>query len=166
MKLFMLHRLKGYRGVLLALTIILGFAFLVLFSSLYVSDAIQEGQACGCVIPIPYMILILASLGLFCGSLASYILLGRFSEERKVVDKGVWYTLNFLPTDEREVLRTIIDHTDTLLYQSRLERKVGMDRVKLHRTLGRLVRKGLVRKEREGKRNRIILDERLKGVFT
>lgn len=163
-------RLKNFKqenslkDVFLLLGIVTGFIFTVTFSSLYVSDAIKNNNACGCVIPIPVMILILSSLGVFVGSLAYYFIATRYAKERKVVNKDIRLTLNFLEPDERKVMNELIRSSEGIR-QSELEKLTGFHRVKVHRILEKLIQKGVIKKEAIGKVRKIELNPELREIF-
>ena len=163
MKLLDFKENQALRSVLLALTIILGFIFIVSFSVIYVSDAIKNNNACGCVIPIPYMILILSSLGLFIGSFSFYILISKHLKDRKEMSKNMDLTLNFLDDDEKKIMKYLIDSKGESK-QSELE-KTKLSRVKVHRIIQKIERKGLIIKQSRGKINMIKLNEDLKDIF-
>ena len=165
MKLANLKESKTVRTVFLALTIILGFIFIVSFSVIYVSDAIKNNNACGCVIPIPYMILILSSLGLFVGSLSFYILISKHLRERKERGKNTEFTLKFLDNDERRIVSELIKNKGEM-NQSDFEKAIGLHKVKVHRVLGKLKTKGVVIKTSAGKINKVKLCNELKEIFT
>jgi len=164
MKLGFFKENKAVRNIFLALTILLGFIFIVSISTFYVSDAIRNNNACGCVIPIPYMILILSSLGLFVGCLVFYLFISKHMHEKKEIDKNVMATLNFLEKDERTMLNELIRNRGELS-QSGFEKATGIHKVKVYRVLERLRSKGIIIKDSQGKTNRIVLSEELKRLF-
>ena len=155
---------KTIKNTFLALSIILGFIFIVLFSTLYVSDAIKNNNACGCVIPIPYMILLLSSLGLFVGCFVFYIWTSKYVKEKKQLTKNIEFTLNFLDNNERKIIKELINNKGQLK-QSEFEKLTGLDRVKTHRILNKLASKGLVQKINVGNSNKIKLSEELADIF-
>ncbi|MBD3310024.1 winged helix-turn-helix transcriptional regulator, partial [Candidatus Woesearchaeota archaeon] len=140
------------------------FIFILTFSMLYVSDAIKDNNACGCVIPIPYMLLLLSSLGLFVGSLSFYILISKHLKESRKMGRNAELTLNFLDDDERMIIRELIRNKG-VMPQSELDEHTGMHRVKVHRVLNRLEDKGIITKIDLGKANRIRLAEGLVEIF-
>ncbi len=164
MKLINFKENKFSKDIFLVLTALMGFIFIVSFSALYVSDAIKNNNACGCVIPIPYMILMLSSLGLFIGSLAFYILISKHLNEKKEISKNIELTLKFLEKNEKSIVRSLIKNKEPI-QQSKLESETGMHKVKIHRTLDKLIQKGIIEKLQEGKINKIKLKEELKDIF-
>ena len=164
MKLSFFKENQALKDMFFALTVILGFIFVVSFSALYVSDAIKNNNACGCVIPIPYMILILSSLGLFVGSLSFYILTSKHLKEKKQMTKNIDITLKFLQTDERKVMEALIKSNGELA-QSAFDKITGLHKVKVFRTIDKLASKGLISKTAQGKTNKIILVPELKEIF-
>lgn len=155
---------EGFKSVFLILAVITGFIFIVAFSSLYVSDAIKNNNACGCVIPIPFMILILSSLGIFVGSLLSYFTASKYLKERASMDKNTEVALNFLNPDERVIVKQLIANKPGLK-QSEFEKLTGMHKVKIHRILQKLKSKNIIEKEDSGKTNKIRLKEELVRLF-
>lgn len=153
-----------FREALLGVGIITGFIFIVLFSSFYVDDAIKQNNACGCVIPIPYMILILSSLGVFVGSLMYYIMASKYSKKKKSSDENIRYTLKFLEPDERMIIKALIDQRSPLR-QSELERFTKLGKVKIHRIVQKLVQKEVIIRSPEGKAVYLSLKDELKKVF-
>jgi len=152
------------KSIFLVLGIITGFVFIVAFSALYVSDAIKNNNACGCVIPIPYMILILSSLGIFVGSAAYYFTVSKYIKEGKTRNENIESTLNFLEPQERMIIKELIKDKKGLK-QSELEKQTGFHKVKIHRIVNKLQAKGLIEKEANGKINKIKLNPHLEEVF-
>jgi len=165
MKLTILKEKNPLKSAFLAIGIITGFVFMVAFSSMYVSDAIRNENACGCVIPIPYMILILSSLGLFIGSFSYYFIASRYTKEKKSMDKNVEFTLHFLEHDEKKIMNELIKNKEGLR-QTELEKLTGLHKVKVHRVINRMLRKDIITKETIGKINKIRLKPQLSDIFT
>lgn len=164
MKLIKIKENETLKMVLLPLTIILGFVFILSFSVIYVSDAIRNNNACGCVIPIPYMILILSSLGLFIGSLSSYILVSKNLRYKKEKNKNIKSSLRFLEEEERKIVEELIKSEGELM-QANFEQKTGMHRVKVHRVINKLINKKIIEKQSNGKVKRIVLSKDIKDAF-
>ncbi len=154
-----------HRNLFLAIGLITGFVFIVTTVTLYISDAIKNHNACGCLIPIPYMILILSSLGIFVGSLAYYFIASGFRKEKIALNQGVEKTLSFLESDERKIVKALIGKKDGLK-QSELDNATGFNNVQIHRILKKLEQKGVIVKESKDSRVKTIkLNEELRDVF-
>ena len=164
MKLLKFEENKALKSIFLALSVILGFIFIVLFSTLYVSDAIRNNNACGCVIPIPYMILLLSSLGLFAGCFVFYILTSKYLKEKKVLTQNIGVTLNFLENDERKIIKELV-RSKGKLNQSEFEKLTGLHKVRVHRIIEKLKSKDLIKKTTVGKINKIELADELREIF-
>ena len=164
MKLRIFKQDNPLKDVFLVLGKITGFIFIVTFSILYISDAIRNNNACGCVIPIPYMILILSSLGVFVGSIAYYFIAIRYAKEKKTINKDIKLTLNFLEPNEKILISELIKNKKGVK-QAELEKLTGFHRVKVHRILDKLVKKGVVEKKTIGKIKIIELDPHLREIF-
>jgi len=165
MKSIIFKERKILKDIFLTVGIITGFIFIVAFSSLYVSDAIKNNNACGCVIPIPWMILILSSLGIFVGSIAYYTIASKYIKEKKAINKDINYTLNFLDNNEKQVIKSLIENKEGIS-QSQIEKATGLHKVKVHRIINKLLQKDIIEKHSNGKTNKIVLKQELKEIFT
>ena len=155
---------EHFRTWLLALGIIMIFVFVVSLTTLYVHNALEIGNACDCIIPIPIMLLILASLGVLVGSLTSYFLLKRFMQEKNDYIHNIYSTLQFLDNDERALVKVLIENKG-VIKQALINKNAGMDKVKIHRVLKRLEEKNVIIKEKDGKINIIKLNDKLQELF-
>ncbi|MCK4589827.1 MAG: hypothetical protein KAT77_05255 [Nanoarchaeota archaeon] len=164
MKLNIFKENTALKNIFLTISIITGFIFIVTFSSLYVSDAIKNNNACGCVIPIPFMILILSSLGVFVGSISYYFIASKYIKEKKSIDENIEFTLNFLLPDERAIVKELIKNKPGLK-QTELEKLTGFHKVKIHRIIERLKAKSVIEKINDGKIRRITLNKGLVKIF-
>ena len=72
--------------------------------------------------------------------------------------------LKFSNPNERIVLKKLIENKGSVL-QSEITRVNNMDKLKAHRTVNELKRKGIIRTEKYGKTNRIVLEEQIKDVL-
>ncbi len=149
------------KHLFLGFSIILGFLFIVLFAALYASDAIRNDNACGCVIPIPYMILILSTLGLFVGSVAASTLFAREERSAERLEHGGRVLLNCLPPEERALILLLAEQPRT---QATLAKLSGFHKVKVHRLVRQLLAKGLVIKE-EGRGKSVALHPALHALL-
>lgn len=152
-----LHKMKHKheKAIFLSIGIITGFIFVVVFSSVYVYESIQKNSICQCLIPIPYMIVILSSLGLFVGSISYYYLSGKLKNK----SSNLKVTLSFLESDERRVVGLLIKQK--LLRPRDIEKSTGMHKVKIHRLLKRLENRGVIRRESQ----QVMLNHELEKVF-
>ncbi|MBT3297897.1 hypothetical protein HN385_03160 [archaeon] len=157
-------KLKKIKAIYLGVSIILGFVFTVSFLTIYVSSAINRGDACGCFIPIPYMILILSSLGLFVGFFSFYFIVSKQIKEKKDFTKNINELLNFLEFDERMVINILIKNKGKL-NQSKFEIESNFHRVKIHRIIEKLSVKGIIIKTKIGKINKIELNPSINELF-
>jgi len=152
------------KSIFLLIGIFTGFIFIVTFSSLYVSDAIRNNNACGCVIPIPFMILILSSLGIFVGSFSYYFIASKYTREKISVGTNVEHTLNFLNPNERRIVKELIENKSGLK-QAEFEKLTGFHKVKVHRIINKLKAKNIIVKTNQGKINKIKLNDNLINLF-
>ncbi len=135
------------------------FILLVALSSFYVQTQVEAGNAFGCMIPIYLFIPLLASIGLFIGTLVYYLLSPRF-----VVKPDKDLLLKLFDSDQRKVIGVLLSNEGSAL-QSKIVRKTDLSKVKVFRVLRKLKRKGFVDKQPYGKTNKIILKKELKDLF-
>ena len=151
------------RRIILAISIVMGFVFLVSFFVFYVVQ-IYGVDACACGIPIYLIIIILSSLGVFVGTLTYYLLTESFLRKKELLKVNILKTLDFLETDEKTILTTVLNNGGKIT-QSKLATLTGMDKVRVFRKLSTLERKGILMKERKGISNVIILREPFRKLF-
>lgn len=159
------ERKKIVRDIFLVISLLTGFVFIVAFSVYYVSDAINQGDVCGCVIPIPLMLLLLSSLGVFVGSLSYYFLASRFSRKEREHSQEVHQTLRFLEREDRKIVQILIKAKKEVP-QYELVKESELDKVKVSRLLHKLEIMGVIKKEDKGRVNYISLHENIQKIFT
>ncbi|MCK5039456.1 MAG: hypothetical protein KAR87_00625 [Candidatus Aenigmarchaeota archaeon] len=79
-----------------------------------------------------------------------------------VADKNI--ILKFLSPNERTIIRKLIEKEGTIL-QSEITRIEWMGKLKTHRAVEELKRKGIIKTEKYGKTNRIILEKDVADVL-
>ncbi len=153
-----------HRDIVIAFIILTGFLFIASFTAFYVSEVLNKGHACGCVVPIPVLMLLLSSLGLFVGFLSYFFLSQRFMYIRKKDKVNAECTLNFLDNEERKIVRALIK-SKKALKQSELDEITGFSRVKVFRALKRLESKGIIERTDIGRTFQIKLKKCYEDVF-
>ena len=154
-----------HKDIVIALSIITGFVFIVALAAMYVSEAIKSHTTCGCVIPIPIMLLLLSSLGLFVGFISYYFLSQRYMKLRKKEISNAECTLQFLDSDEKKIVMILIKEKKEIS-QAEIGRITGFSRVKVFRTLKRLEAKGVIVREGRGRTFSVRLEDALQAVFS
>jgi len=71
--------------------------------------------------------------------------------------------LKFLNPNERKIIEKLIDSNGRVL-QAEINRMDGMTKLKTHRAVKELERKGIIKRESLGKTNRIILSDDIKDI--
>ncbi|MDD5336911.1 MAG: hypothetical protein PHS02_00320 [Candidatus ainarchaeum sp.] len=110
---------------------------------------------------IRYMPLVLL-LGIVIGA-ASYYFISERQPRTIAFRKEIAYSL--LDSDERKVFAKIVESKGKVL-QTELSRLEGIGKVKAHRIVERMEKKGIVEKEGFGKTNMIRLTRDLMGLFS
>ena len=125
------------------------FIFTVSLASLYTQRVISCGEAQTCTIPIPFLIPITASAGLFIGTLVYYLMAGRIAKKESNIEKCSELIEKLFSKEERAVLKVLTNHKQ--LSQARLTALTGLPRLRIFRIVGKLKEKGLVEKQEQGK---------------
>ena len=150
-------REEKLRPILLALGVIVGFILLVVLTLTYIAQEYSPLYECGCAYTLPVIIVLLSCAGIVVGVVTYYILAGKHSREKKKIKRNMKSAYNLIEEDERKILESLVEAKGRLS-QSELDKKTGMDRVKVFRLIRKMEGKGILRKEKNGKSNIIILD--------
>lgn len=153
---------KKIKSLILIFGIISFFIFAVSFAVFYTTE--NFSAACGCSLPPWVMIVSISSLGLFVGLITYYILSVHFMKEKKGIEKNVLKVLDLLEEEERQVIKHLIGNRGETT-QSRMSKSLGFDKVKNSRIISKLEDKRIIKKEKQGMTNKLILSEELKDLF-
>jgi uncharacterized membrane protein len=152
----------------LIIGIVAGFAGVVFFIITYLQKKILCEMSCTHSQAIVVSLILVALFGLFIGSLTYYFMSEKKEKEiikvHKEVHKGAIITLNFLDTEEKKIMKAIIDRQGSIL-QSELVKKTDLTRVSISRNISSLVRKGVILKKASGMTNEIKLNNDLIELY-
>lgn len=151
-----------YKNFVFAIFILISFVLLVTFVSFYIKET--SSSSCFCGLPLWLGVILISLSGLFIGSFVYYMLNKQCVKEKHKSDKAIVKTLSFLEGDERKVMKTILQLSGEIT-QRKLCELTGFDKVKISRILNKLENKNLMRREKYGMTNKIILDEDLSELF-
>ncbi len=144
------------RRILQTMLVLSIFTFIVAVTSLYVQMQMQNLGAC--TIPLPLFIPFIACLGLFIGTLI-YSLMAPV----KVKGIDVDAICKLLEADEAKVIKAILTHED--ITQAKISKITKLNKVRVFRILERLERRGVIKKVKRGKTNRILLSEEIRKAM-
>ncbi len=154
----MLGRLpkKGRREILLLVFILAGFLFIIMaliFSYHLTSEQQQLSPLLGPFISyhVEFMVAV-ATLGVAVGAGAFYLVSGIIEKSRAETKWNASLLLKFLGEDERTVVEMLLKKRG-VAYQSEIAGLEGMSRVKAHRIVSRLLRRGVINVRKAGKIN-------------
>lgn len=148
--------MESSRKVIYGILILSVFVFIISVTSLYVQVTIETGDVCGCLIPLPFFIPFVGSTGLFIGTLVYYLFLPGVEKKHPGGEKEL--LMGLLGDNEALVMKTLAENRGELS-QAKLGRITGISKVKLFRTLERMISKNLIEKQPNGKTNQISLAE-------
>lgn len=158
--------------------IILSFVLLITSSLLYISKArserqidpleieamdkeeiiqyIYEKQSLG-HLPFYYIIPVFAFFGILVGAFIYYIMNEDLEKKQKTIEYNTEVILKLLNPEERKVMRKIVDNNGKI-QQVEITYMEGYTKVKAHRIVESLVRKGILQKESLGKMRMITMN--------
>jgi DNA-binding MarR family transcriptional regulator len=148
--------MESSRKMLFGILILSVFVFIISIISLYVQVTIETGDACGCLIPLPFFIPFVGSTGLFIGTLVYYLFTPRF--DRRHARPDIELLMSLLGDNEALVMNRLAENRGELS-QATLVKLTGLSKVRLFRTLERMKSKNLIEKRPKGKTNMVFLTE-------
>jgi uncharacterized membrane protein len=151
--------------ILLGIGIIIGFAMLVSVLVFSYTTVMQGGQ----LNPISSFIMshhvefmiVSSFLGIVVGAGVYYLLKEEVAQKSAAVDTSVNLLMKFLSEDEREIL-VLLSEKEGMTTQAEISKLPGMTRLKAHRLVDKMEKKGLIFVEKYGKVNMIRLVDELK----
>ncbi len=150
------------RPLILIFVIITFFIFVISFTTFYTTE--NFSSVCGCKLPIWVIIVSISSLGLFVGSLTYYLLSKNYMSEKKRIEKDFLKILNILDENDKKVIEALIEKKGEAS-QSYLGKALGLNKVKISRIISKMENKGIIKKEKKGMTNKVILNEELKEIL-
>jgi len=159
---------KGRRELLLLVFIISGFTFLLLalvFTYHLTTEQAQYSPLLGPLVNyhVEFMIAV-ATLGLAVGAGTFYLLTAIVEKKDAEVKWNANLLLKFLNEDERAVIELILKRKG-VAYQTEIASLEGMGRVRAHRTIAKLLKRGVITVRKAGKINILQMpDELLEGL--
>jgi len=153
---------NNLKPIILIFGILTFFIFVVSFSVFYATEHFTA--SCGCRVPSWVIIVAMASLGLFVGLITYYILSTNYLKKRERIEKDLIKILDLLDNEDNIVLKKIIESGGEI-NQSSLTRALNLDKVRVSRIVSRMEEKNILKKEKNGMTNKLILDDSLKRLF-
>ncbi len=160
-------RMKDERlkAILLPVALIISFVVLIVLALTYIAQEYSPLYECGCAYTLPVIIVLLSGTGIIVGILTYYFIAGKYSKEKKEIKSNVKSLYSLMDKDEREVIECLVSSKGKIS-QSYLDKYTKMDRVKIFRLLARMENKGVIRKEKNGKTNIVILDDNIYHILS
>ena len=177
------------RKIILGIGIIISFALLVLSISIYfnfqhdlreesrididmiddmnteeIKQAITESRESQPTFHSFYLLPFLAFIGVLVGTVVYYIMSDKVIQQEQVLEKNTKIILNFLTGQERKIIETLLENNGKV-QQYELSHLPNLNKIKTHRILLHLEQKGVIKKEKLGKINKIVLNKELYEVL-
>jgi len=111
-----------------------------------------------------YLIPFITFIGLLVGTIVYYIMSDKAIHQKQFLQKNSKIILNFLTSPEKKVIETLMENKGKV-QQYELSHLPGLNKLKTHRLLLNLEQKGIIRKEKFGKVNKIVLNKELYEVL-
>jgi len=153
---------KKIKPFILILGILTFFIFIISFAVFYTTE--NFSVACGCKLSPWVIIVSISSLGLFVGFSMYYLLSINFLREKKEIKHNMIKFLDLLEKEDKKILKYFIENSGEIV-QSSLSKKFEFDKVKISRIISKFENKGIIKKEKQGMTNKLILDEDLRNLF-
>jgi len=151
---------KTHKQIMIPIMVIAVFIFIVSFASLYAERHISCGAAQTCTIPIPFLIPITASMGVFVGTLVYYLMAAKIIKKNININRSNKIIEKILSKEETEILKIVAEHSE--ISQAKLASLTGITRLKIFRILEKFKEKGLIEKHQNGKIRIIKIKEDIK----
>jgi len=155
--------LKSANKVLILMT---GFIFAVSFSVYYVQNLIYSGDFCNCSVSISLLMVLLASLGLFTGSITYYLMIDSIVKryrKKTGIKKAIEPFLELLEKNERGIIIVLLEKKR--VSQTSLAKSLSLNRVQVTRALQKLEDKSIIVRNKRGKTNSVELVSSIKSLF-
>lgn len=155
--------------IVLGIGIIVGFVILVgllIFSYTIVLEGGSPNPVSSFIMTHHVEFMVLSSfLGLVVGAAVYYLLREEMVEKTKAASGSAGLLLRFLSEDERELVLHMAEK-EGMTTQAEISKLPGMTRLKAHRIVERMEKKGLIFVEKYGKINMLRLANELKESLT
>ena len=115
-------------------------------------------------LPVYYVIPIIAFFALAVGAAVYHIMMGDVERKEESIKHNSAIILKFLSGEERKFVQALVDNNGKIR-QYELSHLPNLNKVQTHRILLKLEQKGIIRKEKIGKVNNIVLSEELYGFL-
>lgn len=129
-----------------------------------IKDFISKRRASEPLFHSFYLLPLVALIGMLMGVLIYYIMSDKVIQRERSLKKNTRIILNFLSGEERKVIETMMEHNGQV-HQHDLSHLPNLNKLKTHRILVNLEQKGVIKKEKIGKINKIILNKDLYDVL-
>ncbi len=181
--------MKENRKIIAAIGLIISFAFLLFSISLYynyqhdikqkerlnpdlienmttqeIIKIIEEKRANENNFYCFYLLPFIGFTGIIIGTITYYMMSEKIDKQEKTLKNNTKIILNFLTREEKKVIEKLLEN-DGKIPQYELSHLPNLNKVKTHRILENLKEKGIIKKERIGKINKIILNEELYKIL-
>jgi uncharacterized membrane protein len=114
--------------------------------------------------PFYFFIPIFSFFGIVVGALIYYILAGDIEKKEKIIQRNTDVILKLLQSEERKVINKIVENHGKI-QQAEITYMEGYTKVKAHRIVESLVKKGIVQKESLGKMRLIKMNDEFYEVL-
>jgi len=111
-----------------------------------------------------YLLPLFAFIGLLVGLIVYYIMSDKVVHQEKKLKKNTMIILNFLTSEEKTVVKTLMENRGRVP-QYELSHLPSLNKLKTHRILANLENKGIIKKLKIGKINKIVLNKELYEVL-
>lgn len=111
-----------------------------------------------------YLLPSFAFMGLIIGLIVFYLMFEKEEKKEKVVKKNTLKILDILSKEDKLIIDKLLKNNGEVR-QYEITYTQGLTKLKVHRILRKLEDKGIIKKEKIGKVNKIILDKEIHDIL-
>ena len=156
-------KIHEHKNLLIVIMVIAIFVFIVSLASLYTQRVIACGETATCTIPLPFLIPITASMGLFVGTLVFYLMESQIKKKDIKLTKSSNIIARLFNEEEKRILKLIAENNE--LTQAKITSLAEMPRLKVFRIIEKLKDKDMIEKKEKGKLRIIKIKEDIKDLI-
>jgi uncharacterized membrane protein len=154
------------KKVILGIAILSFFLFVVFMLTSYFKSKnstvlCETCNTCSWNVSVFDIIPILVTLAIMIGAGAYYFMSQKIESKQENLKKNTSVILKLMNADEKKLIEILVNNNGKAL-QAQLTRLPGMNKVKSHRIVKKLIERGVIKIEKYGKTNFITLNDEIK----
>ena len=154
----------GFWKRLIGITLILTFFIGLVSGGFLTVHSFVTGPNCNCGSSLLLTVIVMSVTGVIVGISIYYYLIGSFQAERKDIREKALKTVRFLPSEQRKIMKYLIDERGEALQKDIVE-DTDLGKVKISRTLKKMEKRGLIEREENGMSKKVEVIEEFQDIL-